>query len=308
MKPGLVFHRERCEKPNPVSFLLVVVFGCAVVGLQAVYERQGGPLATTEENLLYVRSPEAMQRLALSYDALLADLYWIRAVQHYGGTRLSQNPAARYDLLYPLLDLTTSLDPRFRLAYLLGSIFLAEPPPGGPGRTDLAIALLEKGLRAEPQQWEYAQAIGFVHYWWQEDYEEAAAWFTRAADIPGAPEWLRPLAATTLAQGGSRQSSRVLWQQIAQTAEIEWYRKEAQRRLHQLDAMDQLDELRAAVDVYRKARGAPPGDWADLRAGGDLRGTPVDPTGAPYRLAGGIVSLDPASSLNPLPTGPAQLR
>jgi len=290
------------------GLLLILVLGAGVVGLQAVYERQGGPLAATEENLLYVRSPEAIQRLALSYSALLADLYWIRAVQHYGGTRLSKDPAARYDRLYPLLDLTTSLDPRFRLAYLLGSIFLAEPPPGGPGRTDLAIALLEKGLRAEPQQWEYAQAIGFVHYWWEKDYEDAAAWFLRAADIPGAAEWLRPLAATTLAQGGSRASSRLLWQQILSTAENGWYRNEAQRRLRQLDAMDQLDRLRAAVDAYRKARGSPPGDWPDLRAAGYLRGTPVDPTGAPYRLAGGIVSLDPASSLNPLPTEPVRVR
>jgi tetratricopeptide (TPR) repeat protein len=290
------------------ALVLIVVLGAGVVGLQAVHERQGGPLEATAENLLYVRSPEAMQRLALSYDALLADLYWIRAVQHYGGTRLSKDPATRYDLLYPLLDLTTSLDPHFRVAYLFGSIFLAEPPPGGPGRTDLAIALLEKGLRTEPEQWEYAQAIGFVHYWWRNDYEQAAAWFSRAADVPGAPVWMRLLAATTLAQGGSRASSRLLWQQILSTAEDGWYRSEAQRRLRQLDAMDQLDRLRAAVDAYQEARGAPPGDWADLRAAGYLRGTPVDPTGAPYRLAGGMVSLDSASSLNPLPTEPVRRR
>lgn len=290
------------------ALVLLVVLGAGVVGLQAVRERRGAALATAADSLLYVRSPETMQRLALSYDALLADLYWIRAVQHYGGARLSADPRARYDLLYPLLDLTTSLDPHFRVAYLFGSIFLAEPPPGGPGRTDLAITLLEKALRAEPERWEYAQAIGFVHYWWRQDYSEAAAWFSRAADVPDAPVWMRPLAATTLAQGGSRASSRVLWQQIAQSAEDGWYRSEALRRLRQLDAMDQLDRLRVAVDAYRKARGAPPRDWADLRAAGYLRGSPLDPAGAPYRLAEGVVSLDPASPLNPLPTEPVRLR
>jgi hypothetical protein len=290
------------------ALVLIVVLGAGVVGLQAVHERRGGPPAGATGNLLYVRSPEAMQRLALSYDALLADLYWIRAVQHFGGTRLSNDPAARFELLYPLLDLTTSLDPRFRVAYLFGSIFLAEPPPGGPGRTDLAVALLEKGLRAQPDEWQYAQAIGFVHYWWRQDYEEAAAWFARAADFPDAPIWMRPLAATTLAQGGSRASSRVLWRQILETAEDGWYRNEAQRRLLQLDAMDQLDRLRAAAAAFRETQRRPADGWADLRAAGYLRGTPVDPAGTPYRLAGGVVSLDPDSRLHPLPTEPAARR
>ena len=34
-----------------------------------------------------------------------------------------------YPLLYPLLDLTTTLDPRFNIAYRFGAVFLAEPYP-----------------------------------------------------------------------------------------------------------------------------------------------------------------------------------
>ena len=215
-----------------------------------MHERRGGVPAVDTPDMLYVRSPEAMKRLALSYQSLLADVYWIRAVQHYGGTRLSNDPNASYDLLYPLLDLTTSLDPRFNVAYLFGSLFLAGPPPGGPGRPDLAIALLEKGLRAQPQKWEFAQAIGFVHYWWRQDYPEAAAWFQRAAEMPGGPFWLKSMAAVTLAEGGRRDSSRQLWQELARS-EFEWFRNEGQRRLQQLDAMDQIDQLQAAADALR---------------------------------------------------------
>ena len=61
--------------------------------------------------------------------------------------RRTSKASQTYPLLYPLLDLTTTLDPRFNIAYRFGAIFLAEPYPGGPGRPDLAIALLEKGLR-----------------------------------------------------------------------------------------------------------------------------------------------------------------
>lgn len=271
-----------------------------VVGLQVVHE-QRGRLTAVDENLLYVRSPETMKGLALSYDSLLADLYWIRAVQHYGGTRLSTDPNKRYDLLYPLLDLTTSLDARFNIAYYYGSTFLAEAPPGGPGRPDLAIALLEKGLRAQPDKWEFAQWIGFVHYWWRQDYEQAAAWFSRAATFPNAPIWMAPLAASTLAQGGSRQASRIMWQQIAQTAEDEWFRNDARRQLQKIDALDQLDQLQAVVNAFQKRQGSPPADWAELRAAGYLKGIPVDPSGTPYSLDSGVVSLDRKSRLWPLP-------
>jgi len=289
---------------TPAVILILLMSG--VIGLQAVHERRGGVPAGTTPEMLYVRSPEAMKRLALSYDALLADVYWIRAVQHYGGTRLSKDANASYDLLYPLLDLTTSLDPRFGVAYLFGSLFLAGPPPGGPGRTDLAITLLEKGLRAEPQKWEYAQAIGFVHYWWLQDYPAAAEWFQRAADMPGGPFWLKSMAAVTLAEGGRRDSSRQLWQELARS-EFEMFRNEGQRRLLQLDAMDQIDQLQAAADAFERQFGRPVMDWDDLRRAGYLRGSPIDPTGAPYRIQSGRVMLDTASRLYPLPVQPQRI-
>src|SRR6185369_14417961 len=94
-------------------------------------------------NVLYVHSPEFMKRAALSYQAVLADVYWIRAIQHYGGTKLANNSDKQYDMLYPLLDLTTTLDPYFDIAYGFGAIFLAEPYPAGPGRPDQAITLLQ---------------------------------------------------------------------------------------------------------------------------------------------------------------------
>ena len=130
-----------------------------------------------------------------------------------------------------MLDLTTTLDPRFNIAYRFGSIFLAEPSPGGAGRPDLAIALLEKGLRDRPDKWEYMQDIGFVHYWWRHDYQAAASWFDKASQVPGAPWFLRSLAAMTLAEGGDRRSSRTMWEPIRESAEIDWLKNDAERRL-----------------------------------------------------------------------------
>jgi tetratricopeptide (TPR) repeat protein len=272
----------------------------SVVGLQAVREAAAPPQVAA--SLLYVRSPEFMKRAVLSYDALAADLYWIRAVQHYGRTKLAPGTRKDYELLFPLLDLTTSLDPNFNLAYRFGGIFLAEPAPGGAGRPDQAIALLEKGLKVQPNHWEFAQDIGFVYYWWVRDYERAASWFTRAAAMPGAPKWMPSLAAVTLAEGGNRAMSRRLWEEMLRGEELEWLRSQAQFRLRQLDAMDQIDTLERVVALYAQ-RGTLPRGWIDLGRAGLLQRVPVDPDGFAYQLnpVTGDVTVDPSSTINPLP-------
>jgi len=214
-------------------------------------------------------------------------------------------PGGDFDLLYPLLDITTTLDPRFNLAYRFGAIFLAERYPFGPGRPDLAIALLEKGLRAMPDQWQYLEDIGFVHYWDLHDYRAAAAYFNQAADLPGAPWWLRSLAATTLARGGQRSASRLLWRHMYETASDERARDAAALKLHQLDALDQIEQLQQAVDRFA-GRATAPASWQRLVEAGVLRGVPLDPSGTPYVLSpSGLVELSKRSPLFPLPVEPA---
>ena len=215
--------------------------------------------------------------------------------------RGEQNP--KYELLYPLLDLATSLDPYFNIAYRFGSTFLSQGPPVGPGRPDLAIELLEKGLRHQPRRWQYMQDAGFVHYWAKQDYRAAAAWFERASRVPGAPSWLKSLTGVTLAQGGERATSRFIFRAIVESAEDKWTREDAARRLRQLDAMDQRDVLRRVVAAYRARGGAVPMTWQSIAAAGYLRGIPNDPDGFVYALDpwSGDVTLGEKSTLLPLP-------
>jgi tetratricopeptide (TPR) repeat protein len=275
----------------------------AAVSLQAWRERHYSlPPAASE--VLYFRAGSAVPRVVLGFDAVLADIYWIRAIQHFGGTRRAASGDKSYRLLYPLLDLTTTLDPHFNMAYRFGAIFLTESYPDGPGRADQAIALLERGLAADPKKWQYAQDAGFVHYWWLHDYKTAAAWFDRASRIDGAPWWLRSLAATTLAEGGDRQSSRRLWQQLYETADNSWVKNNAELRLSQLQALDQIDALAALVRRYTQQFGRRPDSWSVLVSMRWLSGVPLDPSGTPFELdstqEGGVV-LSPRSPLSPLP-------
>jgi tetratricopeptide (TPR) repeat protein len=294
----------RAVPSNSSLYVLVAVLLGASLAVQVTRDRGWEPYQPPS-GIMWIRSAPLAQRLALSFDALAADIYWMRAVVYFGGQRLNAR-TRNFDQLYPMLDLVTALDPHFRVAYRFGAIFLAEESPGGAGRPDLAIALLEKGAAQDPRRWEYLQDIGFVYYWWQRDYVKAAEWFQRAARIPGAPDWLAALAATTLAQGGSRDASRQLWTSLRETGDSDWIRSAAQHRLDQLAALDAIDLLNQAVQRYIRRHGRTPTEWSDMVADERWQGLPLDPAGVPFALdrASGTAMLSRSSPLWPLPQAP----
>ena len=85
-----------------------------------------------EQDDLVLRSGAMLKVMSLEYAPLMADLYWTRVVQYYGDKHARQD--ADIQLLWPLLDVTTTLDPNLIVAYRFGSMFLSEGPPQGSNR------------------------------------------------------------------------------------------------------------------------------------------------------------------------------
>jgi hypothetical protein len=284
-----------------VIVALAALLLAAAAQLQAVRERRYPPPADEGADSLYVQSATMARRLAGAYSALAADLYWIRAIQHYGGDRLAGTGKRKYELLYPLLDIATSLDPYFTIAYRFGAIFLSEGYPGGPGKPDHAITLLRKGIAAQPTKWQYYHDIAFVYYWHLRDMEAAARWFRLAASQPGAPNWLEPVAATMLIEGGDRASARFLLQQILRSEEA-WLQRMATRGLLQVEALNAIDQLQVFVRKSPPPEGTPYSwDWL-IRSRG-FRIVPRDPTGVPFEIdpRTGVISVSSQSELHPMP-------
>jgi hypothetical protein len=286
---------------------VALTLGCfgAAVALQMARDRAYPRDQAQQRSVMYVRSGAALGRIVLSFDAVAADVYWVRAVQHYGGDRRDPAQQRKYELLYPLLDLTTSLDPFFTIAYRFGAIFLSEAYPGGAGRPDLAIALLRKGIAAEPTKWQYYHDVGFVHYWQLRDVKAAAEWFRKAAAQPGAPNWLEPVAVAMLVQGGDRRSARFLLQQL-QKSDQPWLQRMASRSLMQIDVLDFIDRVRPLIQANPPPPGVPY-SWPWLARRGIVQGVVVDPEGVPLELdpGSGELRVSRKSPLYPMPpTGP----
>ena len=233
--------RRTCWAVLALSFL-------ALVPLQQEADRQMSAQRRTEE-LLYVPSGRLLRRLCLGHEGLVADIYWTRAVQYFGRKRIDR--ATKFDLLGPLLRITTELDPNLIVAYRFGAIFLAEKAPWGAGRPEEALQLLRRGIVANPSYWRLWQDVGFIYYWDLKDYPRAAHAFRVGSQQPGAHLWMKALAASVAAEGGAISSSRLLWTEIYNQAGNESMRRSAAEHLWALEAREEIDQLNALLETYQ---------------------------------------------------------
>jgi hypothetical protein len=237
-------------------------------------------------DVLYVQSGTNLGRLAMGNEGLLADIYWTRVVQYYGRRRL-ENAGGRYELLAPLLRITTDLDPHLLIAYRFGAIFLMAKPPEGAGDPGAAIQFLRRGIVENPDYWRLWQDLGFVYYWELKDYKTAARIFATGSERPGADFWMKTLAGTVAAKGGDLETSRTLWSEIYLHAETDSLRRTAENHLAAIIAMEQIGELNKLLASYKAKSGHAAQSYNELYAAGLLRGLPKDPSGTPYVVGPG---------------------
>ena len=275
------------------GLLLVASLAVSVFLLRRIDEER--PAATLTE-VLYIPSPKVLKRLSLGYNGLLADIYWTRAVQYFGVREHAG--ADHYDLLAPLLEITTALDPQLIVAYEFGSAFLAPKPPNGAGMPQRAIDLAEFGIQNNPNDWRLYYDLGFIYYTDLKDYARAADAFARGSRVPSAHPFLKLLAAQMAEHAGELQTARMLWQATYETSQDREIRANAVAHLRALLVDETVPKLESAAALYAQKTGRAPANFMEISKAGLLPGIPLDPLGMPYALrAGGRVEVQDPDNL-----------
>ena len=263
--------------------------------LQVARDRAFGTDVPAEQ-VLYVQSPE----VARPAGAL---------VRRAGRRRLlDPRPAAlrrraarrppqerNYELLYPLLDLTTRSTRTSTSPTASARSSWPSRSRAGPAGPIWRSSCSRRACRRQPTKWQYMQDIGFVHYWALQDYKGAADWFERGSRA--ARRGLVPEAA----------GRRRRWPRAASAAPRgRCSRRIAESRRERLDAQGRARagcgsstpwtrSTRCAQSSarYRQRGGAPPVTWQALVRAGYLRAIPTDPDGVVFALEpwSGDVSL-----------------
>lgn len=290
----------------------LVLFGLlGAVGVALWIERHPRPVQLVPaEDRLYVKGAEA-KRMSLGFNAIIADWYWMRALQ-YVGRKAVQSERVRIDnlseldlkLLAPLLDTAATLDPEFMAVYEYGAVVL--PTVSDTDEDEQAIALLKKGIAANPDAWRLYHHLGYI-YWQRGDYRSASEAYGMGGRIAGAPAWMKGMQASMLARGSSPQLAREIYARMHEQSNDEQVKVFAAYRLAQLDSMAERAAItRILTDYNDRTGGRCPAAWREisqeLRAAGlrtDSAGAPLDPTNFPYVLTdkGCSVDLHPESKI-----------
>jgi len=270
------------KSQNPIAWLLLLALPLGFAGiwrLQHDIDAQRVSLSEERDDVL-LRSGKLMKVMSLEYAPLLADIYWTRVVQYYGNKHVRGQ--ANLELLWPLLDITTTLDPNLLISYRFGAMFLSQAPPTGAGRPDLAVKLIERGIQTNPDYWRLYEDLGFIYYFDLKDYKKASDAFLEGSKKPNAQLWMKVMAAKVAAEGESLETSVFLWKDIYNTTNDPSVKKNALMHLQLLKVKEDCRQLDLLADEYAKRFGKRPARMGDLVQAGLLQGIPGDPLGFPY--------------------------
>jgi len=234
------------------------------------------------DDVLFLSSPTVIKRASLGYDGLAACIYWTRAVQYFGYRH--HYFATSYNLLAPLLEITTHLDPHLLVAYEFGTSFLAPQPPHGAGEPERAVELMQYGIEQNPNNWRLYYDLGFVYYMDLRDYKRAAETFERGSKVPNAHPFLKVLAAQMAQHAGEYDTARMLWSATYQTAQDQQIKENAVEHLRALRVDEDVQHLQEAVTRFGERTGRLPANLAELATAEHLPGIPLDPDGHPYKI------------------------
>ena len=281
----------------PAAIMVAGFF--AVFGLSGYLDSVRPPLPESYEDSDLSMNGSKLKGFALGCESLMADWYWMRSLQYIGGKIVrtksenvnmddlrSLNPR----LLYPYLDNATDLDPHFIAAYSYGAVVLPAIDP------EKAIAITNKGIANNPNEWRLYQHLGYI-YWKLGQYEKAAESYNNGAQVPGAAPFMALMAGSMKTEGGSRGTARQIFRQMLDGTDDPAVRITAQRRLQELDSLDEREAIDKALDEFKTKAGRCAGSFGEIlpmlmkvqfpenhEFRVDRSGQLVDPTDAPYLL------------------------
>lgn len=221
---------------------MLAVLACAA-GVVAYQTTQ--PARAGASSQVFVPSPKFFLEFSPSFRTSIADAYYLEMVQYYGeylqAKKLSSLPA--------MANLVTQLSPHFLRPYEFGAFALLDA-----GKPQLGAELLERGFRENPGQWGFPALRAFFAYQYgtgtkAQNALEAAAWYRKAAAVPGAPDYLLRLAADLSARGGEDAKAVILWGQVYAHGD-KYSRAKAVAGLEQVLPKDKTAREKALAPLY----------------------------------------------------------
>ena len=222
----------------------------------------------------FVPSPAVASAMSFGFNALLADYYWLQAVQVVGGDASVDARTARH--LGKLIDVVTTLNPYVGHPYRFAAVWLYHDD-------ELVLKgnqLLERAIDHQPEDWRNHFYLGFNHFFYLANYPEAASALENAMNLPGSPAYLPRLVARLKSQHADIDVAEVFLRELLRTAEDENVKAKLHGALDEIEIEYKARHLDRAREAYR------------LLAGSDIE-VVEDLVQAPHRVLEKLPSAEP---------------
>jgi hypothetical protein len=226
---------------------------------------------------LALPAPEVAKVVSLGFNALAADLYFLRALQYFGN---AANYQANYEYLAPLVNLVAELDPRFSEPLLWGGVAVTKNL-GKETWVNVAEStrLLRKGADRFPDDYRFHMYLAYNLMVFAHDYLGAADELRRAIPLRGAPTYLAPLVSRLYSTAGDLEAAETFSEALAQESVDPGLQEVMRGRILDVQTERILRQLDAGADEYQRRYGARPRTVLELVSTGIIPTLPVDPRG-----------------------------
>jgi hypothetical protein len=208
-----------------LGLIICLLMGCLGWFARAQSERL---LKAENTGTSFVPSPVALKMLSLGYDRLLADYYWLEFVQYVGDTvpreRDNYPEASRY------IDLIITLDPQLVKTYYFAAFIIGKEQ----NRPNEAADFIERGMRANQDNWYLPFLAGVNQYLYAHDEDEASRYYRLASTYPHAPKWLAQQADILKAKIPSYIKEINIWDSLYRSAKDSESKEKARVKLYSL--------------------------------------------------------------------------
>jgi hypothetical protein len=263
----------------PAILFLSVVTG-AVHITQKVHDNQCGN-RTIIEDFNYLPSGVFLKGAALSFDEVLADLLWIKALGYFGAhAKGDQN----YQWLNRLLDITTTLDPYFHDPYEFGGIVLSWEL----GDVEAGTKILQKGMenvpKHHPRYWYLPFFTAFNYMYYKHDYQQAAKDLVFAATFPQSPKYLPLLVSRLYANTEDPGLAIPFLEEMLAQSDTPEMRESLKKRIKEIEIKKHLSILSSASKKFERQTGRSLKKLDELINYGILKALPAEPFGGQYEI------------------------
>lgn len=258
-------------------FIVILLLLGIIASLAYRIDAQKSPHELIGE-LMYFPSGFALRAVSMGFSAPLADLVWLRFIQYYGEHRLTD---ARFELMYHILDILTTLDPRFLYAYTLGGLMLTHDAQ----RPDQAQLLVKKGMIENPEDWRIPFIYAFLSYVFLQEYSTARTYFHLAAQKPGAPDMpKRWHAFVTYYKLGELRTGLALWLDLYNSTENPEEKEIARFYIEKIRMKLDIEYLTKKIEEFNETHNRIPYRLSELVMSGLIDSIPAEPHGGKYYI------------------------